>query len=109
MNVAYALNEVYSGIYSSMRQVRSLQLKRYSNTKIPKNLPKTLYLIYTLVEKEYVIVQRFRKAERSRFLTIHEAQSLTSEGTVIVRTTVKQKLHDKCAICRGGDYAPHVS
>ncbi|GBP93692.1 hypothetical protein EVAR_98937_1 [Eumeta japonica] len=38
MNVAYAINDIYSG--TSKTQVRSLKLKRYSDTKIPEDLPK---------------------------------------------------------------------
>ncbi|GBP28163.1 hypothetical protein EVAR_76258_1 [Eumeta japonica] len=47
MDVAHVLNEVYSGIYSSMNQVRSLQLESYSDANIPKDLPNTLYRTYT--------------------------------------------------------------
>ncbi|GBP71563.1 hypothetical protein EVAR_42028_1 [Eumeta japonica] len=39
-------------------------------------------------------IQGFGKGEGSCILTIHEAQGLTSQGTIIVRTTTKQKLHD---------------
>ncbi|GBP24813.1 hypothetical protein EVAR_14146_1 [Eumeta japonica] len=46
------------------------------------------------VEKESLIVQGFEKGEGTRVLTIHEEQGLTPERTVIVRTTVKLKLHD---------------
>ncbi|GBP43946.1 hypothetical protein EVAR_41803_1 [Eumeta japonica] len=47
IDVVYALNEIYSGIYSSMTQAQSLRLKRYSNANILKDLPSTLYLTYT--------------------------------------------------------------
>ncbi|GBP27430.1 hypothetical protein EVAR_17132_1 [Eumeta japonica] len=46
------------------------------------------------VEKESLITQGFGKREGTRVLTIHEAQGLTSEGTVIVRVAAKHKLHD---------------
>ncbi|GBP77743.1 Matrix metalloproteinase-16 [Eumeta japonica] len=46
------------------------------------------------VEKESLIVQGFEKVKVSRVLTIHEAQNLTYEGTIIGLTTAKQKLHD---------------
>ncbi|GBP97274.1 hypothetical protein EVAR_49077_1 [Eumeta japonica] len=45
MDVSYALNEVYSGIYSCMNQIRSLGLERYSYANIPKDL-NILYLTY---------------------------------------------------------------
>ncbi|GBP19200.1 hypothetical protein EVAR_11522_1 [Eumeta japonica] len=64
MDVAYALKEVYSGTYSSKTQV----------------------------EKESLIAQGFGNGEWFRVLTIHEAQGPTSEGTVIVPITAKQKL-----------------
>ncbi|GBP08539.1 hypothetical protein EVAR_71810_1 [Eumeta japonica] len=51
MDVAYALNVVYSGIYSSLTRVPSLRTERYSDANIPKDLPNTLYLTYTEVEK----------------------------------------------------------
>ncbi|GBP81634.1 hypothetical protein EVAR_74896_1 [Eumeta japonica] len=46
------------------------------------------------VEKESLITQGVREGEGTRFLTIHKAQSLTSEGTVIVRIAAKYKIHD---------------
>ncbi|GBP24812.1 hypothetical protein EVAR_14145_1 [Eumeta japonica] len=61
IDVTYAFNEVYSGIYSSKIRV---QLKRHSDANITKDLPNTLYL------------------------------TPTHTGPVIVRTTVKLKLHD---------------
>ncbi|GBP24211.1 hypothetical protein EVAR_80064_1 [Eumeta japonica] len=36
----------------------------------------------------------FGKKKGTRVLTIQEAQGLTAEGTVIVRTTAKLNLHD---------------
>ncbi|GBP37727.1 hypothetical protein EVAR_23777_1 [Eumeta japonica] len=94
MDVVYALNEVFSDIYSSMTRVRSLRMERYSDAKIPKDLPTTLYLTYTQVEKESLITQGFGKGEGTRDVTILEAQSLTSEGTLIVRVAATHKLHD---------------
>ncbi|GBP05491.1 hypothetical protein EVAR_3004_1 [Eumeta japonica] len=70
MDVAYALNEVYSGIYSSVTRVRSLRMERYSDAKT-------------------LIIQGFGKGQRTRVLIIHEAQGLTSEGTVLVRIAAK--------------------
>ncbi|GBP44637.1 hypothetical protein EVAR_44165_1 [Eumeta japonica] len=94
MDVAYVLNEVYSGIYSSITRVRSLRMERYSDTNIPKYLRNTLYLTYTQVEKESLITQGFGKGKETHVLTIHEAQGLTTEGTVIVRITTIHKIHD---------------
>ncbi|GBP26217.1 hypothetical protein EVAR_16068_1 [Eumeta japonica] len=101
LDESYAPNKVYSGIYLSKTRVRSLY---YSNTKIPKDFPKTLYLTYTQVEKEFLIAQGFEKREGSHVFIIYEAQSMTSEATIIVRTMAKQKLnHGVPAIRRGGD------
>ncbi|GBP65166.1 hypothetical protein EVAR_48643_1 [Eumeta japonica] len=96
------LNEVHRGICSSKTQVRSFQLDRYSDTNIPKDLPNTLFNTHThthththiQIEKEFLIAKGFGKGEGTRVPTAHEAQGLTSEGTVNVRTTVILKLHD---------------
>ncbi|GBP37554.1 hypothetical protein EVAR_34589_1 [Eumeta japonica] len=90
--LAYAVKEVYSGIYSKI-QIQSLQLGRYNDKQIPKSLPKPPYLIHT-GEKESLTVQEFRKGVESRILAIYEAHGLTSSGTIIMRTMAKQKLHD---------------
>ncbi|GBP40472.1 hypothetical protein EVAR_25325_1 [Eumeta japonica] len=94
MDVAYALNDLCNGIYSSMTRVRLLWMETFSDANIPKDVPNTLYLTYTQVEKESLITQRFGKGEGTCVLTIHEAQGLTSEGTVIVRISAKHKSHD---------------
>lgn len=51
MDVAYALSEVYDGIYSSKSRIRSLDLKVYTGETIPKDKNNTLYLTYTQKEK----------------------------------------------------------
>lgn len=95
MDVAYALNQIYSGIYSSKTQTHSLQLKRYSGAQIPESDPDTLYLVHTQDEKESLTNQGYGSGSVSRTLTIHEAQGLTFEKVVIVRTlTDKLELHD---------------
>ncbi|KAJ0179059.1 hypothetical protein K1T71_005834 [Dendrolimus kikuchii] len=55
LDVAYAMSDVYSGIYSSKNQARSLELKRYSRGRIPTELANTLYLTHTQSEKESLI------------------------------------------------------
>ncbi|GBP35296.1 hypothetical protein EVAR_20669_1 [Eumeta japonica] len=79
-------NEEHNGIYPCKIQVRSLQLKRYSDTKIRKDHRKTLYLTHTQIEKKSLIAQEFRKREGSLVLSVHEAQGLTSKGMIILRT-----------------------
>ncbi|GBP41226.1 hypothetical protein EVAR_30664_1 [Eumeta japonica] len=106
MDVAHAFNEVYSGIYSSVTRVQSLRMERFSEANIPKNLPNIFYLTYAQVKKESPIIQGFGKGEEIRVLTIHEAQGLTSERTVIVRIAAKRKMHDSVTR-RGGNNAPH--
>ena len=95
MDVAYALSEVYSGIYSSKCLVHSLTLERFTGARIEKTLPNTLYLVLTQVEKKSLIHEGFGIGENSRTLTVHEAQGLTYETVVIVRAdTSKMQLHD---------------
>ncbi|XP_046978117.1 uncharacterized protein LOC124543839 [Vanessa cardui] len=87
-DVAYALNEVYKGIYSANHQVRSLSLKRYGGTSIPKT-KNTLYLTHTQAEKELLIGQGYGSDSGSCTLTIHEAQGRTYERVYVIRTTGK--------------------
>ncbi|GBP87012.1 hypothetical protein EVAR_55296_1 [Eumeta japonica] len=42
----------------------------------------------------YALNEGFGKGEGTRVLTIHVAQTLTSEGTVIVRIAAKHKIHN---------------
>ncbi|GBP65990.1 hypothetical protein EVAR_47490_1, partial [Eumeta japonica] len=46
------------------------------------------------MDEIYALNEGFGKGEGIRVLNIHKAQSLTSEGTVILRITAKQKLYD---------------
>lgn len=84
-DVPYALKEVHEGIYSSRPGVRSLTLQRYTGASIPK-AEGILYLVHTQVEKNLLKSQGFGIDENSRVQTIHEAQGLTYEHVVIVRT-----------------------
>lgn len=88
-DVAYALSEIYSGIYSANTLSRSLSLQAFKGARIPNN-PNTLYLTHTQAEKALLISQGYGKEQNSRTLTIHEAQGLTSESVIIVRTTEKR-------------------
>lgn len=88
-DVAYALSEIYSGIYSSQSLIKSLSLKRYMGAEIPAT-DDTLYLVHTQAEKALLISQGYGMQPGSRTLTIHEAQGLTYETVVIVRTTSRQ-------------------
>ncbi|XP_060809452.1 uncharacterized protein LOC132901769 [Amyelois transitella] len=88
-DVAYALGEIYSGIYSAKNLTRSLKLKEYGGAVIPK-LNDTLYLTHTQAEKELLIGQGYGTNSGSCTLTIHEAQGRTFETVVIVRTTSKK-------------------
>ncbi|GBP21015.1 hypothetical protein EVAR_11046_1 [Eumeta japonica] len=47
MDVAYALNEIYSGIYSTQEGTRSLTMDGYDINKLSVSLPQTLYLAHT--------------------------------------------------------------
>lgn len=88
-DVAYALNEIYSGIYSANTLTKSLTLKRFTGSSIPKS-ERTLYLVHTQAEKASLISQGYGSDEGSRTLTIHEAQGQTFENVVIVRTIPKK-------------------
>ncbi|GBP22068.1 hypothetical protein EVAR_94105_1 [Eumeta japonica] len=52
------------------------------------------------MDVEYALNEGFGKGEVTRVLTIHEAQGLTSEGTIIVRIAAKRKIHAVVAITR---------
>ncbi|GBP13716.1 hypothetical protein EVAR_71988_1 [Eumeta japonica] len=92
MDVACAIsNKVYSGIYSSMTLIWSLGLKRYSDT----NIPNTLHIIYTQVEKEFLIDSPgIWKRRRDKCPDYPQSTGLTSERTVIVWIASKHKLHE---------------
>ncbi|CAG9123686.1 unnamed protein product [Plutella xylostella] len=94
MDVAYALKEVYSGIYAATARIQSLQLKRLTDAVIPKSQTNTLFLVHTQEEKETLTSQGYGEGMGSRVLTIHEAQGLTYESVIIIRTKDKIKLHD---------------
>ncbi|XP_050553864.1 uncharacterized protein LOC126911310 [Spodoptera frugiperda] len=95
MDVAYALGAVYCGIYSARSNVRSLDLKSFSGTQIPKSSPNTLYLVHTQAEKESLKNQGYGSGAGSRVLTVHEAQGLSCAAVVVVNTAQrKQRIHD---------------
>ncbi|GBO99732.1 hypothetical protein EVAR_70801_1 [Eumeta japonica] len=94
MDVAYVLNDVYSGIYSSLTWGPGHCEWRDIVTRTSRKISQTHFLTYTQVEKESLVSQGYEKGEGTCVLTIHEAQGLTSEGTVIVRITEKHKTHD---------------
>lgn len=95
MDVPFAINQVYNGIYSSKTQLRSLTLKQFRNATIPENLPNTLYLVHTQAAKASLVEKGYGKGRGSRVLTIHEAQGLTYPSVVIVRATTEQlQLYD---------------
>ena len=90
IDVAYALNNIYKGIYSSKSRVRSLKLERYSGVNIPKTLPNTLYLVHTQKDKRALKTTGYGEGLGSRVLTIHEAQGMTYDMVVIVRASTKK-------------------
>lgn len=94
MDVAYALREVYSGIYSSAAHVRSLEQRRFTDSQIPTTLLNTLFLVHTQEEKATLSNQGYGRGMGSRILTIHEAQGLTYESVIAIRTRSRTQLHD---------------
>ena len=95
MDVTYALNEVYNGIYSARQITRSLRKSRYTGASIPIDSPNTLYLVHTQAEKADLTRKGYGKGENSRTLTINESQGLTYEFVVIIQTkAIKNALHD---------------
>jgi hypothetical protein len=84
-DVAFALSEVYCGIYSSNIRAKSLTLKKFTGVEIAKS-ERTLYLVHTQAEKASLIGQGYGNDEGSRTLTIHEAQGQTFDHVVIVQT-----------------------
>ena len=79
MDVAYALREIYSGMYSSAPRIKSLEQRRYKGAQIPNTQPNTLFLVHTQEEKETLTNQGYGSGTGSCILTIHEAQGLTYE------------------------------
>lgn len=94
MDVAYALREIYSGIYSSTPRIKSLEQRRYKGAQIPSALPDTLFLVHTQEEKQALISQGYGKGAGSRTLTIHEAQGLTYESVIAIKTKANMSLHE---------------
>ncbi|GBP68194.1 hypothetical protein EVAR_23345_1 [Eumeta japonica] len=90
MDVAYALNEIYSGIYSTQEGTRSLTMDGYDINKLSISLPQTLYLAHTQAGKTELKAMGCGQGKESRVLTIHEAQGLASKNVVIVRTASKK-------------------
>lgn len=86
MDVAYALSEVYPGMYSSRSRIRSLKLKRYTGANIPTDPPQTLFLVLTQEEKTSLISKGYGSGTGSCTLTVHEAQGLNYESVIIVQT-----------------------
>jgi ribonuclease HI len=83
-DVAYALQEIYRGIYSSRTEIRSLSVIRLGEVEIPKT-ENTLYLTHTQRDKAYLVENGYGGNKGSLTLTIHEAQGLTFESVVVVR------------------------
>ncbi|GBP90815.1 hypothetical protein EVAR_65998_1 [Eumeta japonica] len=90
MNVAYALNKIYSGIYYAQEETRSLTMDGYDRNKLSISLPQTLYLAHIQTGKTELEAMRCGQGKESKVLTIHEAQGLTSKNMVIVRTASKK-------------------
>lgn len=98
MDVAFALSEIYSGIYSSktsLSRVHSLRVEGYTGAQIPKTALNTLFLVHTQEEKSSLIGQGYGSGEGSRTLTIHEAQGLTCDSVIIINTKSRRlQIHD---------------
>ena len=69
MDVAYALREIYPGIYSSMTAVWSLSMKDIKMTLVPRRLNYTLYITFTQEEKQSMIGQGLGGEKGSKVLT----------------------------------------
>lgn len=98
MDVAFALSEIYSGIYSSkssLSRVHSLSVKGYTGAQIPSTAQNTLFLVHTQEEKASLVSQGYGSGEGSRTLTIHEAQGLTFDSVIIINTKSRRlQIHD---------------
>ena len=98
MDVAYALSEIYSGIYSSkssLSRVHSLRVEGYTGAQIPRIAQNTLFLVHTQEEKSSLVNQGYGSGEGSRTLTIHEAQGLTYDSVIIINTKSRRlQIHD---------------
>ncbi|XP_075990359.1 uncharacterized protein LOC142986010 [Anticarsia gemmatalis] len=89
VDVAYAMQEIYTGVYSSSKVIKSLHISSFRGAEIPKNQPNTLYLTNTQVEKETLKHQGYGKGEGSKVLTVHEAQGLQQPSVIMVRMSTR--------------------
>lgn len=98
MDVAFALSEIYSGIYSSkssLSRVHSLRVESYTGAQIPSTAHNTLFLVHTQEEKASLVGQGYGSGEGSRVLTIHEAQGLTYDSVIIINTKSRRlQIHE---------------
>ncbi|GBP07312.1 hypothetical protein EVAR_92172_1 [Eumeta japonica] len=79
MDVAYAFDEIYSGIYSTQEETRLLTMDGYDGNKLSILLPETLYLAHTQAGKTELKAMTCGQGKESRVLIIHEAQGLASK------------------------------
>ncbi|GBP05795.1 hypothetical protein EVAR_5104_1 [Eumeta japonica] len=108
MDVAYALNEIYSGIYSTQEGTRSLTMDGYDINKLSISLPQTLYLAHTQAGKTELKAMGCGQGKESRVLTIHEAQGLASKKCGNSKNSVEESRNLQQHSTRGrSDHASH--
>nr|QHA33738.1 polyprotein [Atrato Virga-like virus 2] len=98
MDVTYVLKKFYDGLCTKSTVPCSLRRRPYSSEKacIRKDLKDCLYLVHFQADKDALIREGYGKATGSKVLTIHEAQGLTFQHVICVRTNSKAlMLYDK--------------
>lgn len=97
LDVIYSLSYKYPGICGISKVTKSMEIKSYSEnvTCIPKS-ENTLYLVHFQSDKDSLLREGYAKLKGSKVLTIHEAQGLTFQHTILIRTKSKPLLlYDK--------------
>ncbi|GBP79434.1 RNA replication protein [Eumeta japonica] len=103
MDVAYALNEIYSGIYSTQEGTRSLTLDGYDRNKLSISLPQTLYLAHTSWQNRAKshgmrtsdaigrLIQRANNATSERIIEYNAKMAIRSRDINSVREITKYR------------------
>nr|UDL14011.1 MAG: RNA dependent RNA polymerase [Xiangshan martelli-like virus 3] len=100
IDVAMSLERHYPGLYSVSTVIRSMNTLSYSEnvTSIPKNKDSCLYLVHFQADKDHFKREGYGVGHGATVLTIHEAQGLTFEHVILIRTNSKPlKLYDELA------------
>lgn len=88
IDVCYVLRDCYPGIYTENNCARSMSVRPYSGSVIPKR-EGVLYLSHLKADKEMLVNNGYGRMKGSKVLTVHEAQGLVSDHVIMVRSQTK--------------------